>query len=1013
MPNIEKTSSQDKTKEITDKLEKGIMELFEGDKFKEYLNTMSKFHNYSFNNTMLIALQKPDASLVAGFNSWKNKFERNVNKGEKGIQIFAPAPYTIKKEQEKLDPDTKLPVLDENGKPEIDGVEIKIPAFKVVSVFDVSQTSGKELPTLGADELQGEVKDYEKFFDTLKQISPVPIQFKPIDGTSKGFFSHADKSITINEGMSEVQTTKTTVHEIAHAKLHDKDLKKSDIDMPKDRNTEEVEAESIAYTVCQHFGIDTSDYSFGYVAAWGSGKELPELKSSLESIRSTASELINQISDKLLGLEKAQEQVAEKPEKSNIIGNTAFSSIEDKQYFRLKSSTAEKVADYLTDKNIPFSGRINGDKTTITVSEKNVPDYKNAVAEAMGKDKAEQKQEQSQTETKKPDIIGNTPYKAIPDKSFVKLSTEKALVVASILDEQGIKFSGRTDGDKTTLTISKADMDSYKSAVKSLEQDKIADSFPEPKVSVQCHPHFENEFILKEVSTGGTLHTGTRKDIIDFCKEKLAASVIIPQLEVMLDKAEADRPKINHFDIPLYTTNFEVAVEKNQADKYWENNRENQSCRDAIDKALGENYGTKNKYSLDLDTAFSVVENEYSLDRIAHIVAVRIASNDWDKRFSSKTQEWAKAEIATLSEKDIEYSHRYMLREHSGLVDMFASRVIEKQLEIKKGIENAVAESVQDMNAETIYTGKLPDENISIADRNDFGYTSNELLPLTEEKALEFFDNEVASVFLLYEDNTEGQANERFEIENHKGIFGIETQDWEKIQAVQEHTASLEKNEPSREAILFHGKDDSIGIYQLKDGKDTRDIRFVPLEHLERNGEVPHREDYNLVYTRKIDDYQTLDKDNFLDDIYDEFNLNHPKDFVGHSLSVSDIVVIQHNGEASAHYVDNFGFKELQNFGKIKKNHLKAVEDAVEQNDNSFDGIINNTPSVSELEEKAKNGEPINLFDLCKAVKNEQKSPPEKPKADRKPSILGQIKAAKQVQKEQPKDKPKEKGMEI
>lgn len=1011
MPDIEKMSSQDKTKEITDKLEKGIMELFEGDKFKEYLNTMSKFHNYSFNNTMLIALQKPDASLVAGFNSWKNKFERSVNKGEKGIQIFAPAPYTIKKEQEKLDPDTKLPVLDENGKPEIDEVEIKIPAFKVVSVFDVSQTSGKELPTLGADELQGEVKDYEKFFDTLKEISPVPIQFKPIDGTAKGFLSHTDKSITINEGMSEVQTIKTTVHEIAHAKLHDRDLKKSDIDKPKDRNTEEVEAESIAYTVCQHFGIDTSDYSFGYVAAWGSGKELPELKSSLETIRSTASELINQISDKLLGLEKAQEQIAEKPEKSNIIGNTAFSSIEDKQYFRLKSSTAEKVAEYLTDNNIPFSGRINGDKTTITVSEKNVPDYKNAVAEAMGKDKAEPKREQSQAETKKPDIIGNTPYKVISDKSFVKLSTEKALAVASILDEQGVKFSGKTDGDKTTLTISKADMDSYKSAVKSLEQDKIADSFPEPKVSVEYHPHFEDKFILKEVSTGGTLHTGTREDIIDFCKEKLAARVIIPQLEIMLDKAESDRPKIKHFDIPLYKNDYTIANEKNEIQLYRDSHKENCSCSKAIDKAIANNY---NDNRLDTKSALESVMQKYPLERIAHVTATRVVASDWDGRFSEKTKDWAKNECSRLSEMFMKKTLDYHLNEHPGLVNLFADRVIEKQLEIEKNIENAVAESVQkDINAENTYTGKLPDVNISIADRNAFGYTSNELLPLTEEKALEFFDNEVASVFLLYEDNTEGQANERYEIENHKGIFGIETQDWEKIQAIQENTASLEKNEQSREAILFHGKDDAIGIYQLKDGKDTRDIRFVPLEHLERNGEVPRREDYILVYTRKIEDNQAVDKDKLLDDIYDEFNINHPKDFVGHSLSVSDIVVIQHNGEASAHYVDNFGFKELQNFGEIQKNYLKAVEDTVEQNDNSFDGIINNTPSVSELEEKAKNGEPINLSDLCKAVKNEQKNPTEKSKPDRKPSIIGQIKAAKQVQKEQSKDKPKEKGMEI
>lgn len=1007
MPNIEKTSSQDKTKEITDKLEKGIMELFEGDKFKEYLNTMSKFHNYSLNNTMLIALQKPDASLVAGFNSWISKFERNVNKGEKGIQIFAPAPYTIKKEQEKLDPDTKLPVLDENGKPKIDEVEIKIPAFKVVSVFDVSQTSGKELPTLGADELQGEVKDYEKFFDALKKISPAPIEFKPIDGSAKGFFSHTDKSISINEGMSEVQTIKTTVHEIAHAKLHDRDLKKSDIDKPKDRNTEEVEAESIAYTVCQHFGIDTSDYSFGYVAAWGSGKELPELKSSLETIRSTASELINQISDKLLGLEKTQEQIAEKPEKSNIIGNTAYSAIEDKQYFRLKSSTAEKVAKLLTDKNIPFSGRINGDKTTITVNEKNVPDYKNAVAEAMGKDEVAPKQEQSQDEKKKLDSIGNTPYKAISDKSFVKLSTEKALAVASILDEQGVKFSGRTDGDKTTLTISKADMDSYKSAVKSLEQDKIADSFPEPKVSVQYHPHFEDKFILKEVSTGGILHTGTREDIIDFCKEKLEASVIIPQLEVMLDKAESDRPKINHFDIPLYKNDYTIANDKNEIQLYRDSHKENCSCSKAIDKAIADNYKDNR---LDTKSALESVMQEYPLERIAHVTTTRVVASDWDGRFSEKTKDWAKNECSGLSEMFMKKALDYHLNEHPGLVNLFADRVIEKQLEI----ENTVAESAQkDMNAETAYTGRLPDENISIDDRNAFGYTSNELLPLTEEKALEFFDNEVAAVFLLYEDNTEGQANERFEIENHKGIFGIETQDWEKIVAIQERTASLEKNESSREAILFHGKDDSIGIYQLKDGKDTRDIRFIPLEHLERNGEIPHREDYILVYTRKIEDNQTLDKDKLLEDIYDEFNVNHPKDFVGHSLSVSDIVVIQHNGEASAHYVDNFGFKELQNFGGIQKNHLKSIEDTVEQNDNSFDGIINNTPSVSELEEKAKNGEPINLSDLCKAVKNEQKNSTEKSKPDRKPSIIGQIKAAKQVQKEQSKDKQKEKGMEI
>lgn len=285
-------------------------------------------------------------------------FERSVNKGEKGIQIFAPAPYKIKKEQTKLDPDTDLPVLGKDGKPIKEEVEVTIPAFKVVSVFDVSQTSGKELPTLGADELSGNVKDYEKFFNAVREASPVPIKFAEIDGTAKGFYHHEDKSITIKENMSEVQTIKTAIHEIAHAKLHDRDLKKSDVDKPKDRSTEEVEAESIAYTVCQHFGIDTSDYSFAYVASWGSGKDTPELKSSLETIRSTASELITAISDKYLGLEKdkTQEQTADKSEKSNIIGNTAYmrfspeaKQIADKFEYPDKDSVHSFTHLYVTD----------------------------------------------------------------------------------------------------------------------------------------------------------------------------------------------------------------------------------------------------------------------------------------------------------------------------------------------------------------------------------------------------------------------------------------------------------------------------------------------------------------------------------------------------------------------------------------------------------------------------------------------------------------------------------------
>ena len=300
----------EKLKEITDRLEQGIAELFDSERYKEYLKVMSKFHNYSFRNTVLIAMQKPDASLVAGFSAWKNNFERNVMKGQKGIKIIAPSPYKIKQEMQKIDPHTQKPIIGKDGKPVTEEKEVTIPAYKVVSVFDVSQTEGKELPDIAVDELTGDVDRYKDFFAALEKTSPVPIAFENIEGGSHGYYHLEDKRIAINEGMSELQTLKTAIHEIAHAKLHDIDLNapKDEQQPHVDRRTREVEAESVAYTVCQHYGLDTSDYSFGYVAGWSSGRELSELKSSLETIRSAAAEIINSIDENLAELQKAQDK---------------------------------------------------------------------------------------------------------------------------------------------------------------------------------------------------------------------------------------------------------------------------------------------------------------------------------------------------------------------------------------------------------------------------------------------------------------------------------------------------------------------------------------------------------------------------------------------------------------------------------------------------------------------------------------------------------------------------------
>ena len=300
-------------REITDKLEQGIKELFESERFKEYLRTMSKFYNYSFNNTLLIAMQKPEATYVAGYTSWQRNFDRQVMKGEKGIKILAPAPYKAQEEREKIDPLTQKPVIGADGKAVTETVEVLRPAFKVVSVFDVSQTDGKELPDIIVDELKGTVENYEAFFDALKQESPVPISFEDIPGGAKGFFSPVESRIAIQESMSEIQTVKTAIHEIAHAKLHAvKPDEKTAPEEKKDRHTKEVEAESVAYTVCQRYGIETSDYSFGYIAGWSSGKETKELKSSLDTIRKTAAEMIEGIDAKLKVLLAEKAQSAEK-----------------------------------------------------------------------------------------------------------------------------------------------------------------------------------------------------------------------------------------------------------------------------------------------------------------------------------------------------------------------------------------------------------------------------------------------------------------------------------------------------------------------------------------------------------------------------------------------------------------------------------------------------------------------------------------------------------------------------
>lgn len=288
----------ERLKEVTDKLEQGVRELFESSRYMDYLKTMSRFHSYSANNLLLILLQCPHASQVAGYTTWKNDFGRNVKRGEKGIRILAPCPYQSLVEREKLDPATNLPVIGTDGRPVRETVLVRRQSFKVATVFDVSQTEGRELPRLGVEELTGTVAYYHALSGAIEDLSPVPVHYKaPASPSAKGCYSHVARCVYVRPGMSQVQTLKTLLHEVSHAKLHALPVENGVITglAEKDRRTREVEAESVAYVVCQHFGIDTSDYSFGYVAGWSRGRELEELRASLECIRATAAELIDGI----------------------------------------------------------------------------------------------------------------------------------------------------------------------------------------------------------------------------------------------------------------------------------------------------------------------------------------------------------------------------------------------------------------------------------------------------------------------------------------------------------------------------------------------------------------------------------------------------------------------------------------------------------------------------------------------------------------------------------------------
>ena len=790
----------EKLKEITARLEQGITELFDSERYKEYLRVMSKFHNYSFNNTLLIAMQKPDASLIAGFTAWKNQFQRNVKKGEKGIKIIAPSPFKIKQETEKIDPQTQKPVIGRDGKPVTEEKEITIPAYKVVSVFDVSQTEGKELPDIAVDALTGDVEQYSDFFAALEKTSPVPIGFEKIEGGAHGYYHLEDKRIALDEGMSELQTLKTAIHEIAHAKLHDIDLNApKDEQQPRvDRRTREVEAESVAYTVCQHYGLDTSDYSFGYVAGWSSGRELAELKSSLETIRSAAADIINSIDGHIAELQKQHE--------------------------------AEKAA----------------------------PDLAAA-------------QEQ---QTEKPLTDLQKKAAAIAEKYVAFSTQEKIGVIAQA-------FGGTAGRIETSPCTGKWRGTS--------------------DISIR----FDN---------GASLFLGNR---------------LTPKAKTAAVQRELVNATLLRYNPEIVSAAKEAALASLME-------------REAKDNAIAAQKGL----------------NPYTL--------LNVEFNDGADGQSSGYMGWY---YVTLAVDGNICSHI-----ETGLYALPVSDAVLQRAE-KTLAERTQAQATQRTEKDVIYTMHTNPRSESIADR---------------------------SFLQAYEQQPDGKA-----IPGDLLFVGTPEKCRELLQSL--NAGELTQGEvkalyAQAQAQTAEQDKDTFSIYQLKRGDETRDLRFEPYDRLQATGHAVDRANYELIYTAP------LTPDTSLEDIYTRFNLDHPADFRGHSLSVSDVVVLHQNGQDTAHYVDSIGYRQTPEFLQ-PQNYLKHVEDIVEQNDNNFDGIINNTPqtpTVGELEQKAKAGEPISLIDLANAIHADKERGKEE-----KPSIRAQLRAEKERAAQKKTAKTKNHELEV
>ena len=1074
-------NSAERMKEITDRLETGIQELFESERYKAYLTTMSKFHSYSFNNTLLIAMQ--GGQLVAGYNKWRDDFHRNVKKGEKAIKILAPAPFKAKKEVQKLDAQGR-PVMGKDGKPVTEVQEIQVPAFKIVSVFDVSQTEGEPLPSIGVEELTGSVERYGEFFKALEQTSPVPIGFEDIPGGSHGYYHLTEKRIAIQEGMSELQTLKTAIHEIAHSKLHAIDPEAPAIEQADrpDSRTREVQAESVAYAVCQHYGLDTSDYSFGYVAGWSSGKDLKELKASLETIRATAHELITTIDGHLAQLQKERQTQQEQPQAAPLERaaeqpdpDSVFSKLPPEQQ-REMTASVKAMLQTLIDADLKSTGEVSqGTKEAaqaqgFTIAGDGTLEQAKAPQEAAYRLESGEYLYIQTSETGYDYTLYGPDYKELdggqldnPDLSLAEAGKEI------------LAIHERPAGTMEPLTGDR--LDDF------LEATEQANAIPQPQAWNGIDGLLNGKPFMPEASPAD------RAAALIELAEKNAPRLGSEERQLIVAYAEAvgDNDKVIGLINRLCEQGYEL--QKGQMDSFVKSEIESEIAVANAQRQIAQNPAAEPVVTILWSESPHLKDGQQMPLHEAEAVFKELDSaRRHEREQPGYTGHWydkTKFRIDfTMQGQPDSYEGRQDFGDGDGSLIQHIRGYHEYYAQDESWKNHVLHhEGPEAWEADKAQRDTLLHEFIPYMELhcNLAAMEQEARRPLRSGETLTPEQTAYFNAVLDYVKECRPLLNQgQYHLPEPPQLadFDQSLQDYKKqieAELEQEAAASGLTVEEYVASDYEAPAQPNFSIYQVPPGPEGRDFRYRSYEDLQADGLSVDRKNYQLVYTAP------LDKDTTLDEIYRRFNMEHPADYKGHSLSMGDIVVFRQDGKQTAYYVDEgadyrqvpeffaqpekqltpdecmtgeqiqtprgrfyltdrsreqmeaagYGFHHQSDDGRYlimangtrafaipaqPESHIKTAEMSTEQNYNMIDGMMNNAPSMEELEARAKAGEQISLLDVAEATKAEAKKPKQTQKTtqkQKKPSIRAQLAAAKEEQKKKPPAREKSKEMEV